>query len=113
MGTLSEYTGNGHPTASSRQSEETKAQLESTLQQFEILPTRFDRVLFQYLSVYVLGLFVLGDLPLIIYYLIENRVGEGLVTAVGINVPPVVAIIVVDAIPKVGSSALCVLERLS
>lgn len=95
MGTLSEYTGNGHPIKSSRQPEETKARIESILQQFEVLPTRFDRLLFKYIYVYVLGLFVLGDLPLIIYYVILNRVGEGLVTAVGINVPPVVVIIVV------------------
>jgi hypothetical protein len=93
MSTLSEYTGNGNPTATSRQREETKAQLDGVLQQFDVLPSRFDRLLFKYIYVYVLGLFFLGDLPLIIYYLILNRVGEGLVTAVGINVPPVVVII--------------------
>jgi hypothetical protein len=96
MSTLSEHTRNGNSTATRLQREDTKAQLDGVLQHFDVLPSRFDRFLFKYIYVYLLGLFVLGELVLIIYYLIGNwPVGEFLATAVGINVPPLVVIIVV------------------
>jgi hypothetical protein len=94
MGTLTEYTGNGNPTATSRQGEETKALLDGVLEHFDVLPSRFDRLLFKYIYVYLLGLFFLGEVVLIIFFLIRNsQVGVALVTAVGINVTPLVATI--------------------
>ncbi len=96
MGTLSEHAGNGNPIESSRQGEETKERMYSVLQQFEVLPTRFDRLLFQYIYVYLLVLFFLAELLFLIAFLIENRqVEQVLVTVVGINMPPVVLAILV------------------
>jgi hypothetical protein len=96
MSTLRKHTGNGNPPATSLQPKATKEQIEGVLQQFDVLPSRFDRLLFKYIYIYLLGLFFLGDLLLIIFYLIRNHQGgEFLVTAVGINVPPVVATIFV------------------
>jgi hypothetical protein len=96
MSALSEYTGNGSPTATSLQPKNTKEQLEEVLQHFDVLPSRFDRFLFKYIYVYLPGLFFLGELLLIINFLIRNlQVGRFLVTAVGINVPPLVATILV------------------
>ncbi len=94
MSTLSEYTGNGNPPATSQQPEETKAQLDGVLQQFDVLPTRFDRVLFQYIYVYLLGLFFLAELLNIIFLLSRNtQVGDVLLQEVGLFVPPMVVII--------------------
>jgi hypothetical protein len=61
MSTLSEHTGNGNPTESSRQREDTKAQLDGVLQQFDVLPSRIDRVLFKYIYVYQYGEIKLGN----------------------------------------------------
>ncbi len=89
MGTLSEQTGNGNPIESSRQREETKERLYSVLQQFEVLPTSFDHILFKYIYVYLLSLFFLAEVLLIIDSLIRNtQVGEVLVWAGGINLLP-------------------------
>ena len=96
MGTLSEHTGKGNPIELSRQREETKERMYSVLQQFEVLPSRFDRFLFQYIYVYLLGLFFLGQLLLLIEFLIGNlQVEQVLVTGIGINMPPVVVAILV------------------
>jgi hypothetical protein len=43
MSTLSEHTGNGNPTATSLQREDTKEQIDGVLQHFDVLPSRFDR----------------------------------------------------------------------
>ena len=96
MSTLSEHTGNGNPTATSLQRVHTKEQIDGVLQHFDVLPTSFDRFLFKYIYVYVLGLFFLAEVLVIRDFLIGNlQVGEVLVTAVGINVPPVVVTILV------------------
>ncbi len=94
MSTLSEHTGNGYPIESSRQREKTKERMYSVLQQFDVLPTSFDRVLFKYIYVYLLSLFVLGELLNIIFLLSRNtQVGEVLLQEVGLFVPPMVVII--------------------
>ena len=94
MSTLSERTGNGNPTKSSQQREETKAQLEGVFQQFDVLPSRFDRVLFKYIYVYMFGLLFLAQLLNIISLLSRNSpVEEVLVQGVGFGVPPTVATI--------------------
>jgi hypothetical protein len=94
MSTLSEHTGNGNPIESSPQPEETKERIYSVLQQFDVLPSRFDRFLFKYIYVYLLGLFFLSELPLIITFLIGNlQIEQVLVTGVGINMPPVIVAI--------------------
>jgi hypothetical protein len=66
MSTLSEHTGNRNPTATSRQQEDTKAQLDGVLQHFDVLPSRLDRFLFKYIYVYMFGLLFLAQLLTII-----------------------------------------------
>ncbi len=60
ISTLSEHTGNGNPPATSLQPEDTKKQIDGILQHFDVLPSRFDRFLFKYISVYLIGLFFLN-----------------------------------------------------
>lgn len=94
MSILSKHTGNGTPTESSLQREETKEQLDSVLQQFDVLPSRFDRFLFKYIYVYMIGLLFLAQLLTIISLLGSNsQVGEVLLQGVGFGVPPTVATI--------------------
>src|SRR5438105_11920831 len=69
MSTLSEHTGNGTPTETSLTPEETKAQIYAMLQQFDVLTSRFDRVVFKYISVYLLGLCFPSELLLILFFL--------------------------------------------
>jgi hypothetical protein len=75
MGTLSEHTGNGTPTATSLLREETKEQIDGVLQHFDVLPSRFDRCIFKFIYVYLLGLFFLMELLLILFLLGIMRPG--------------------------------------
>ncbi|HEX9135093.1 MAG TPA: hypothetical protein VF844_22635 [Ktedonobacteraceae bacterium] len=94
MSTLGEHTGNGKPTATSLQRVHTKEQLDGVLQQFDVLPSRFDRFLFKYIYVYMFGLLFLAQLLTIISLLGRNsQVGEILLQGVGFGVPPTVATI--------------------
>jgi hypothetical protein len=94
MSILSKHTGNGTPTESSLQREEAKVQLDGVLQQFDVLPSNFDRLLFKYIYVYMLGLLFLAQLLTIISLLGRNsKVEEVLLTGVGFGVPPTVATI--------------------
>jgi hypothetical protein len=96
MSTRSSHTGNGNPTARSLQREETKAQLDGILQQFDVLPSRFDRFIFKYIYVYLIGLFIPAQLLFIIFFLgVNPQVGGALVQGVGIGVPPLVIFILV------------------
>jgi hypothetical protein len=95
MSTLSEHTGNGNPTATSLQREDTKAQLDGVLQQFDVLSSRFDRFIFKYIYVYLIGLFFLAQLLNFIYLLARNAQVGGALHGVGLSVPPTVAIIAV------------------
>ena len=96
MSTLSEYAGNGNPTATSLQREETRAQLDGVLQHFDVLPSKFDRFLFKYIYVYLLGLFFLVELLNFFFLLSMNlQVGGALLQLVGLAVPPMVVTIVV------------------
>jgi hypothetical protein len=69
MSTLSEHPGNGAPTKTSLQREETKEQIDGMLQQFDVLSSRFDRFIFKYISVYLLGLFFPSAMLLILLFL--------------------------------------------
>jgi hypothetical protein len=94
MSTLSEHTGNGNLTERSRQPKDTKAQIDGILQQFDVLPSRFDRFLFKYILVYLLGLFVPAELLTNITSLSRNpQVGGVLLQGVGHDVLPMLAII--------------------
>jgi hypothetical protein len=94
MSTLSEHTGNGNPNETSLQREDAKEQIEGVLQQFDVLPSSFDRLLFKYIYVYMFGLLFLAKLLNIISLLIRNtQVGEVLLQGVGFGVPPMVATI--------------------
>jgi hypothetical protein len=94
MSTLSERTGNENPTAKSRQREETKTQFDGILQQFDVLPSRFDRFLLKYIYVYLLGLLFLAQLLFIIALLRMNiHIGRVLVLTGGFGVLPTLALI--------------------
>ena len=90
MSTLSEYTGNGNPTATSLQPKDTTEQIDDILQQFDVLPSRFDRFLFKYIYVYLLGLFVPAQLLSFIFFLDRNPQVGGALLQVGLGVPPLV-----------------------
>ena len=95
MGRLREYTGNANPPAASRQREEIKAQLDGVLQQFDVVASPFDRLLFKYICVYMLSLLVLAQVLLILSLLSSNtHLGEVLVRGVGMGVPPTAAALV-------------------
>src|SRR5258708_12336106 len=94
MSTLSEDTGNGTPMETRLQREETNEQIYGLLQQFDVLPSRFDRVIFKYISVYLLGLFFPSELLLILFFLnmspqLQAQVG-GVFLGVGLSALAVV-----------------------
>src|SRR5205823_6393064 len=62
MSTLSEHTGNGNPIETRLHAEDTKEQIDSLLQHFDVLPSRFDRFLFKYIYVFLIGNFFLQEL---------------------------------------------------
>jgi hypothetical protein len=94
MSTLRKHTGNGHPTATSLQPKDTKEQIDGILQQFDVLPSRFDRFLFKYSYVYLLGLFVPGELFIIIYSLSRSPQVVGVfLQGVGLSALPMLAFI--------------------
>jgi hypothetical protein len=94
MSTLSEQPGNGNPTATSLQRVQIIEQLDGVLQQFDVLPSRFDRLVFQYIYVYLLGLLFLAQLLFIIALLRMNiQIGRVLVLTGGFGVLPALAII--------------------
>lgn len=82
MSTPSEHTGNGNPTETGLQRGETKEQIDGILRNFDVLPSRFDRWIFKYIYIYLLGLFFLNELLLILFYLntslqLQVQVGLG------------------------------------
>ncbi len=94
MSPLNEHTGNGNPPATSLQRVHTKEQIDVVLQQFDVLPSRFDRFLFKYIYAYLFGLLFLAQLLNIISLLGRNsQVEEVLLTGVGFGVPPTIATI--------------------
>jgi hypothetical protein len=94
MSTLSEHPGNGNPTATSLPRVHIKEQLDGVLQQVDVLPSRFDRLLLKYIYVYLLGLLFLAQLLFIIALLSMNiQIGRVLLLGVGYGVLPTLAII--------------------
>jgi hypothetical protein len=59
MSTLGEHKGNGNLTEARLQRKDTKAQMNGIPQHFDVLPSRFDRFIFKYIYVYMIGLFFL------------------------------------------------------
>src|SRR2546430_11150928 len=68
-------------------------QIDGLLQHFDVLPSRFDRFLFRYIYVYLLGLFFLAQLLNLIYLLARNSQVGGALQAVGLSVLPMGATI--------------------
>jgi hypothetical protein len=66
MSPLNEHKGNGNPTETSLKLQETKEQIDGILRNFEVLPSRFDRFIFKYISVYLIGLLFPCELFLIL-----------------------------------------------
>jgi hypothetical protein len=69
MSKLSERTGNGNPPEISQQLVDPQERIDGMLQHFDVLPSRFDRAIFKYLPVYMIGLFFPGELLLILFFL--------------------------------------------
>jgi hypothetical protein len=87
MSTLSEHTGNRHPPPTGLQPKDTKEQIDGVLRHFNVLPSRFDRVTFKYIYVYLIGLFITAELLSIISTLaMHPEVGGVLLPGVGLNV---------------------------
>ena len=93
MRTLSEHTGNGNPPTTSLQSKDTKEQIDGVLQQFDVLPSRFDRGIFKYIYVYLLGLFVPAQVLSFIFFVGRNPQVGGALLQVGLGVPALVIFI--------------------
>jgi hypothetical protein len=72
MSTLGEHTENENPTVTSLKRGDTKEQIDSLLQHFDVLPSRFDRFLFKYIYVFLIGNFFLGELLFIPIYLLGS-----------------------------------------
>jgi hypothetical protein len=71
-----------------------KEQLDGVLQQFDVLPSRFDRLVLKYIYIYLLGLLFLAQLLFIIALLSMNiHIGRVLVLTGGFGVLPVLALI--------------------
>jgi hypothetical protein len=70
MSALGKHTGNENPTVTSLKRGDTKEQIDSILQHFDVLPSKFDRFLFKYTYVYLIGLFFLSELILIPLFLL-------------------------------------------
>jgi hypothetical protein len=62
MSTLDEYGGHANPTETRLKRGDTRGQIDGVLQQFDVLPSSVDRFIFKYISLYLLGLFVPGEL---------------------------------------------------
>src|SRR5256885_15186269 len=77
MSPLSEHTGNGNSTETRLQREETKEQIDGLLQHFDVLPSRFDRFLFRYIYVYLIGLFSLARLLNFLFLDISSQLQAG------------------------------------
>ena len=95
MSTLSEHKGNGSPTETSLQPKDTKEQIDGVLQNFDVLTSRFDRFIFKYILVYLIGLLFPTELLFIILSLqgLSSQL-KGWVLLEGVlGAVPVVAII--------------------
>ena len=97
MSTLSEHTGNGTPTKQTLLREETIAHIDGLLQWFDVLPSRFDRVIFKYTAVYLPGLFFASEVLLILGFLhsspqLKAQVG-GVLSAGGLSALAVVVVL--------------------
>jgi hypothetical protein len=96
MSSLSEHDGNGIPAETRLQQKDTKNQIASILQQFDVLPSRFDQHIFKYIYVYLISLFFLSELLLMLALLNSSsqpKVGEVLLTEVGLVALPAVGLI--------------------
>ena len=85
-----EHKGNGNLTETSRQQEETTAQMNGVLHHFDILASRCDRFIFKYIYVYLIGLFVPSEVLVIPFLLntssqLQVQAG-GVLLGVGQNV---------------------------
>ncbi len=92
MSTLSEHTGNGNPPATGLQREDTKEQIYGVLLNFDVLSSSFDRVMFKYIYIYLIGLLFLGELLLIPPIISQPQAGKLLLVLGVIALPMVVAI---------------------
>src|SRR5260370_39110029 len=99
MSTAGEHKGNGNLTETSLQREDTKAQINGILQHFDVLPSRFDRFIFKYIYVYLIGLFFPSELLLLFFFLglstqLQIQVG-GILLGTEVNVLSVIALLLI------------------
>ena len=69
MSTLGEHNGNGDPTETSLLPKDAKEKVDGVLLNFDVLPSRFDRFLFKYIYVYLIGLYLPAELLFILLLL--------------------------------------------
>ena len=96
MSTLSEHTGNGNPTATRLQQEDTKGRIDGVLRNFDVLPSRFDRFIFRYIYIYLICLLLPGALliiPPINSQLISQPQAGTFLLGLGVVALPMVVII--------------------
>lgn len=97
MSTLGEHQGKGNLTEASLQPEDIKAQINDILLHFDVLPSRFDRFIFKYIYVYLIGLFFPSELLLLFFFLglspqLQLQAGRVLLGS-GLNVLSVIALL--------------------
>jgi len=98
MSTLDEYGGHVNPTETRLKRGDTRGQIDSVLQQFDVLPSSVDRFIFKYISLYLLGLFVPGELFLLLFFLnlspqVQAHVG-GVLLGGGLSALGVVVVLI-------------------
>ena len=69
MSTLGEHNGNGNTTETSLLPKDAKEKVDGVLLNFDVLPSRFDRYMFKYVYVYLIGLYLPAELLFILLLL--------------------------------------------
>ena len=98
MSTPDEYGGHANPAETRLKREDTQGQIDSVLQHFDVLPSSVDRFIFKYISLYLIGLFVPGELFLLLFFLnispqVQAHVG-GVLLGGGLSALGVVVVLI-------------------
>jgi hypothetical protein len=92
MSTLNEDRGNGNPTATRLKPEDTRGQIDGILQHFDVLPTKSNPFMVRYFYIYLIGLFILGELLILLSIISQPQAGKFLF-GLGVGALPMIVII--------------------
>lgn len=92
MSTTSEHLGNGNPKETSTLQEHTKEQIFDILQNFDSKTPKFERLIFRYIYIYLIGLFIPAEILILIDFHYQFQGGRGLLLG-GVSFFPIVVII--------------------